>query len=101
MRVSTCLLALGFLIVPQLIAPAHAQLLDGGARTECKGTQCIGSYCTQNGDALNCRQESVYQRKAEEAVHWVCYKPSHHCKWITGPVPDSATWSVLQLGTDR
>jgi hypothetical protein len=101
MRAWACLLALGLLVLPRLAAPAHAQLLDGGARTECKGTRCVGSYCNQDGDALNCWQESVYQRKADEVVHWVCFKPGHKCKWITGPVPDNPSWSVLQLGTDR
>jgi hypothetical protein len=101
MRMPIYILALSFLVLPQLTMPAYAATLDGSARTECKGTSCVGSYCNQNGDPLSCRQESVYQRKADEEVHWVCYKPGHSCKWITGPIPDSARWSVLQLGTDR
>jgi hypothetical protein len=100
MRMPIYVLALGLLALPQLMTmPAQAATLDGGARTACNGTSCIGSYCNQNGDG--CRQESVYQRKANEEVHWVCYVPGHKCKWITGPVPDSHSWSVLQLGTDR
>ena len=102
MRVLAGAFILSVLILPHLAAaPVQASTLDGSAQTECKGTRCVGSYCNQDGDATNCWQESVYQRKANEEVHWICYKPGHKCKWITGPVPDSARWNVLQLGTDR
>lgn len=100
MRVLAGALTLGVLILPHLAAaPAHASTLDGSAQTECKGTRCVGSYCNQNGDATSCWQESVYTRKPNEVVHWICYKPGHHCKWISGPVPDSYQWNVFQLGT--
>lgn len=103
MRVLAGALSLGVLLLPQLAStPARAQaMLDDGAKTECKGTRCVGSYCNQDGDALNCWKESVYQRKPDEVVHWVCYRPGHHCKWITGPVPDSYQWNVFQLGIDH
>ena len=102
MRAFAGALILSVLFLPQLAAtPARATMLDDSAKTECKGTRCVGSYCTQDGDATSCWQESVYQRKASEEVHYVCYKPGHHCKWITGPVPDSDRWNVLMLGTDR
>ncbi len=64
------LLALGLLLSPLLAgAPARAaEPLDSSTRTECKGTRCVGSYCNQDGDALNCWQESVYRRKGDEEV---------------------------------
>jgi hypothetical protein len=99
MRVATCLLALGLLALPQLTAPARAaDPLDDNAKTECKGTRCVGSYCNQDGDATNCWQESVYIRKADEEVHWACTKHHHKCSWIRGPVPDSDDkWNVLKI----
>ncbi|HTW33446.1 MAG TPA: hypothetical protein VMD53_02425 [Rhizomicrobium sp.] len=100
MRASACFFALGLLALP-LARSAHAEALDDNARTECKGTRCVGSYCDQDGDALNCWQESVYQRKAGEEVHWVCAKRHHKCSWIRGPIPDSDDkWNVIRLETD-
>lgn len=96
MRLRNCLLVLGLLVIP--LNAAHADALDDNTRTECKGNRCIGSYCDQDGDATNCWQESVYQRKAGEEVHWLCTKHEHKCKWIRGPVPDSDDkWNVLKI----
>ena len=95
MRASVYVLSLGLLVLP--LGAAHAATIDDNARTECKGDRCVGSYCNQDGDATNCWQESVYRRKAGEEVHWLCTKPGHHCKWITGPLPDSDKWNVLKI----
>ena len=94
------LLALGLLLLPQLAATSAraAEELDSSTRTECKGTRCVGSCCNQDGDALNCWQESVYTRKAGEEVNWVCTKHHHKCSWIHGPVPDADDkWNVLKI----
>ena len=102
MRALTGAFVLGLLCLPLLaIGTARADEIDDNTQTTCKGLRCVGSYCNQDGDATNCWQESVYQRKPGEEVHWVCTKHKHRCKWIRGPLPDSDKLNVLQLGTDE
>ena len=98
MRRNQLLFVLGLMILPQLLAvPARADSLDQNTRTECRGNRCVGSYCSVDGDAYNCWQESVYRRKANEEVHWVCTKRGHHCSWLRGPLPDDDAWGVIHF----
>jgi len=99
MRAFAFLFAAGLFVLPQLASsPARAEVMvDDNTQTECKGERCVGSYCNQDGDATNCWRESSYRRKGNEEVHYVCYKPGHHCKWIIGPMPETDKWNVLQI----
>lgn len=55
---------------------------DNDAQTDCRGTRCVGSRCTWDGDARNCWQESVYEMKpGESRVRWYCVYGGG-CKWI-------------------
>jgi len=96
MRALAWVFGLGLLALLQTGA-AHADMIDDNTQTECRGQKCVGSYCNQDGDATNCWRESSYRRKGNEEVHYVCFKPGHRCKWITGPMPDADKWNVLQI----
>jgi hypothetical protein len=96
MRAPIGLLLLG-LLVPAAPARADQPSLDDSQRTVCHGDRCVGSSCTQDGDALNCWKESVLQRKPGEEVHWVCTKHGHRCSWLHGPMPDTDKFGQFEL----
>jgi hypothetical protein len=96
MRALALVFGLGLFTLVQR-APVRADTLDDNTRTDCRGDRCVGSYCDQDGDATNCWQESVYHRKPGELVHWLCTTHGHHCKWVSGPVPESDKWNVMQF----
>ena len=94
------IMATGFavaLVLGATTLSARANSIDEDTQTECKGTRCVGSYCSQDGNSRMCWKESVLIRKPGEEVHWVCMREHHRCKWVHGPMPEGDDWNKFTL----